>query len=131
MRSCYKVLSASFQINKERKKNLLVILMTLPEEFHPHHHGMTHCQSCLVKTVVWSCLVEQSHGKETVENWIHNPPSPPLHELMTGLSGPEPQSIIVVQVICHVVALMDELINRIPPFISRVDFVGIHTFPNL
>ena len=105
--------------------------MDSPKELHPHNHCMMHCQSHLIKTIIQSQLIKQTHGKDLMKDQIHNPPSPPLHELVTSLHSPEPQSVIVMEVVCHIIAPMMKLMFRTMILISRVEFVGIHTLPDL
>ena len=112
-------------------RNLLVILMDPMEKLHLHYCRMVHCWSHLIKMIVQRCPVKKLHGKEMMEDWIYNPLTPPLHELMASLSSPEPQSIIIVEIVHHVIAPTEESIDGVTSFISRVDFVGIHTLPNL
>ena len=66
-----------------------------------------------------------------MKDQIHDILTPPIHKLMAGLSNPKPQGIVIMEIICHVVAPTKESVDRIVPFISKIDFVGIHMFPNL
>ena len=81
--------------------------------------------------IVWSRPIKQPHREDVVKDWIHNSMTPPLYKLVTSFGSPEPESIIVVEVVGHIVTPMMEAMLCTMTFVPWVDFVGIHTLPDL
>ena len=125
------VVSSLGQIPESKQTHLGVILNNPFEQTDSHHSSMTHGRGGLVKAVIFSGLVKESNGKETVKNGIHNPSSSPLQKHVHSLGSPKPQSVIMVEIVGHVsfpttmeLFILDLLISRFPS-------LWIHLLSNL
>ena len=92
---------------------------------------MMHHQSGLVQMIIWGHPIKQPHSKQMIENQIHDTLTPLIHKLVASLSSPELKSIIIVEVIHHVVAPAVKPSNGIQSLVSGLKLVRIHVLPNL
>ena len=92
---------------------------------------MTHGRSCLVETVVLSRPVEKAHREETMKNGIHDPLASPLDEDVSRLHRPQPERIVVVKIVGHVVVPICSSLLRSQLFVTGSYGLGVHPLIDL